>query len=222
MTQIHAPIVLLTLSLGLTACGDDGGDGGGVADARPSSTADAQTTGADGAPAVDASILDGGLDAMGSDAGDVVASEVVINEVLLDQAANSDTDEFAELKGMPNTDYSALTLLQIDGDNGTNINPGLVLSAHPGCMTDANGHCEIVVAANTFENGSQTLLLVSGSTAVADTTDIDAANDGVIDNAAWGEVLDGVAIFDNKPVDGNTDFSYAGAVTLTKVVANNG
>lgn len=208
-------VVSLLVCLAASACGDDG-DGGGVFDA--SATPDARG-------AIDAALVDGGPsgpDAR-SDANTVPADaalpgEVVINEVVLDETGN-DNDEFAELKGLPNTDYSGLTMLQIDGDddNDVSLNPGIVISAHAGCTTDANGHCEIMVNNNTFQNGSQTILLVSGATVTVGTTDIDGDNDGVIDNEPWTALLDGMAI-----VNSATDFGYAGNTLLMKTVAGGG
>jgi hypothetical protein len=208
-------LVLLSLCLCAGACGDDGGgDGGNASDARPS-TPDATSNGPD-AMATGPDAMPGTPDS-GPLPDAAVPSEVVINEAVLDNAGN-DNNEFAELKGLPNTDYTGLTLLEIDGDDdgGVSLNPGVVVSIHAGCVTDANGYCEIAVANNTFDNGSQTLLLVEGGTYVVGTTDIDASNDGVIDNEPWTTLLDGVAI-----VNAGTDFGYAGNVVLMKTVGGN-
>ncbi len=217
---------LLSLSL-VAACGDDGGG---------SAQADAQQGGSDGAvpdaeitwlydagpPPADADLTLPDADLTMPDADLTMpdaappAMDVMINEVLLDQSGN-DKDEFVEIKGLANTDYTGLTILEIDGDEdgGQSLNPGLVVSNHPGCTTDANGYCQVAVNNNTFQNGSQTILLVMGGTYTDDVTDIDANNDGAIDTQPWTTLIDGVAIL-NSP----TDYGYAGTVRLMKTVGS--
>ncbi len=195
----------------LASCGDDGG----------SAQADANSEVNDGAPidapvgAIDADRTLTDADLNMPDA--APPSEVIINEILLDQSG-PDKDEFVELKGLANTDYSGLTVLQVDGDQDNNVtlNPGLVISNHAGCTTDANGYCQITVNNNSFQNGSQTMLLVMGGTYVNGTTDVDANNDGSIDTEPWAVLLDGVAIVNNA-----TDYAYAGNTVLMKTVAGN-
>lgn len=209
-------------ALGIAACGSSES---GTADAGGQGIPDASTVVFDAASVVDASLTDAasfdaaGLDAdvTDLDAGPPVTG-VVLNEVLLDQAGN-DGDEFAELKGEPNTDYSNLSLLQIDGDNGDMLDPGLVLTVHAGCTTDANGYCEIEVNANQFQNGTQTLLLVTGAANFMG-QDIDADDDGTIDNEPWDQLVDAVAIFDGVPAMDNTDRTYAGNSVLNKTLDN--
>lgn len=215
MTSSTYSVVLLSL---LTAfgCGSDGD--GAVPDAQ---------RGIDASSGIDAA----GIDAAGTDAAvadanptqvdantetDAAASTVVINEIVLDQYGN-DSDEFAELKGTPNTDYSNLLLLQIDGDDdGTNqTDPGKILSTHPGCTTDSLGYCSIEVASHTFQNGTQTLLLVSGTVGKVD---VDTNDDGVFDSEPWTAILDAVAIYDNRPSENNIDQTYSGNAVLTKVL----
>jgi len=208
LPTLTAIMLLSSASAGLVGCGDDGGSGD-PSDAATSIDAAPQV---DGAPVIDAARPDSmpGPDAMLSGA------EVVINEFLMDQAGvGSDGDEFVELQGLPNTDYTGLSLLQVDGDVGLNLNPGLVLTENPGCMTDANGICEISVPANTFQNGSQTLLLVMGASVVLNNTDLDANDDGVIENMPWNELIDGVAVINDQ-----ADFGYAGATLLMKLTDN--
>ncbi|MCP4446122.1 MAG: hypothetical protein GY811_12365 [Myxococcales bacterium] len=127
-----------------------------------------------------AAAVDAGLaDAAASDAslsGAGVGPQVigvVLNQILLDQAGG-DTDEFVEFKGEANTDYSDISLLQVDGDNSDGTNAGLVLTVHAGCTTDASGYCEININANHFQNGTQSLLLVP-----------DAGNSILVPEAIW-------------------------------------
>lgn len=210
----------LSLALGLvSACGDDGGSAqvdaraaiDGAAGQIDSAVPDADPAAPD---AMQVGIPDANAGA--ADALPMPVSDVIINEMLLDQAGN-DTDEFVELKGLPNTDYSGLRLLQVDGDVGMNLNPGLVISTHAGCTTDANGYCAITVNSNSFQNGSQTMLLVAGGTFVDGVTDLDANDDGNIDNVLWTTLHDGAAIVNN-----GSDFGYAGNTVMLKTTAGGG
>lgn len=130
----------------------------------------------------------------------------VINEF---SASTTGTDvEFIEFFGSPNTDYSAYTLLEIEGDaNTTNSSEGFVDEIIPLGTTDANGFLLVSLAANTFENGSISLLLVKDSTAT-DSVDIDTDDNGVIDTTYWSEITDSVAINDG----------VAGALTYATTV----
>ncbi len=130
----------------------------------------------------------------------------VINEF---SANTTGTDvEFIEFFGSPETDYSAYTLLEIEGDgNITNSSEGFVDEIIPLGTTDANGFFLANLAANTFENGSISLLLVKDSTATAG-VDIDTDDDGVIDATYWSEITDSVAINDG----------VAGALTYATTV----
>lgn len=127
----------------------------------------------------------------------------VINEF---SANTTGTDvEFIEFFGSPETDYSAYTLLEIEGDAESsrgNVDEIIHLGT-----TDANGFLLVSLAANIFENGSISLLLVKDSTATAG-VDIDTDDDGVIDATYWSEITDSVAINDG----------VAGALTYATTV----
>jgi predicted extracellular nuclease len=127
----------------------------------------------------------------------------VINEF---SASTTGTDvEFIELFGSLNTDYSAYTLLEIEGDaNSTNSSEGFVDEVVPIGTTDANGFFLVNLAANALENGTISLLLVKDNTATLG-VDIDTDDDGVIDAPYWSEITDGVAVNDGD--DG--DLTYA-------------
>ena len=200
-----------------------GGSDTGSSDAGGQQTPDASGVVVDAALGVDADVASADAsvaDAGAADASTIVADAgpqvtgVVLNEVLLDEAG-SDTDEFAELKGEANTDYSGLSLVQIDGDNANGTNPGLILTVHAGCTTDALGYCEININANQFQNGTQSLLLVTG-TATFLGVDVDANDDGTLDNEPWDQIVDAVAIADGVPAVDNVDRTYAGNAVLAK------
>lgn len=132
-----------------------------------------------------------------------VSSAVVINEFVVDHTG-SDSHEFIELLGMPSTDYSDLTILEIEGDgNGAGLVDDGIFAVG---STDANGFWFSGYdpgGANDIENGSVTLLLVRDfSGAVGD--DIDTTNDGTIDNPLWSEIVDSIGTSDG----GGSDFVY--------------
>jgi predicted extracellular nuclease len=134
-------------------------------------------------------------------AGPVVAP--VINEFSFSTVG---TDvEYVEVKAAPNADLSALYLLQIEGDSG--VSAGTVDSVLRVGTTDAAGLWLGAVAANTFENGTVTLLLVSDWTGTIG-TDLDTDNDGLFDATPWTAILDSVAVNDG----GAGDLTYGAPV----------
>ena len=132
---------------------------------------------------------------------DFGATDAVINEFVADHdnAIGSDTQEFIEILGSPNTDYSSLYILEIEGDSSSN--EGQIDEVVQLGTTDANGFL-VYNFNNGIENGTITLLLVQGFTGSAG-DDIDANDDGTIDNAPWASIIDGVASF-----EGGTDIAY--------------
>ncbi|MPZ11262.1 MAG: hypothetical protein GEU89_13795 [Kiloniellaceae bacterium] len=124
----------------------------------------------------------------------------VINEFVFNHTG-SDDHEFVEIFGDPNTDYSDLWLLQIEGDSPAS---GTIDSAVQVGTTDGDGFWSTGFSSNTYENGTLTLLLVENFTgSVGD--DIDLDNDGAADSAPWSAVVDSVAVNDG----GADDRSYA-------------
>jgi predicted extracellular nuclease len=134
------------------------------------------------------------------------ATVPVINEF---SASTDGTDvEYLELYADPGTDLSGYSVLHIEGDAGTTV--GFVDTAISAAgTTDANGLLLISLGANTLENGSISLLLVSGFTGTAGTTDLDLDDDGTIDVAPWTALVDSIAVTDG----GSTDATY-GTTTL--------
>ncbi|XLS27385.1 T9SS type A sorting domain-containing protein [Flavobacteriaceae bacterium M23B6Z8] len=132
--------------------------------------------------------------------------EPVINEFVFNHTG-SDTDEFVEIKGVPNTDLSTYTLLEIEGDNNALGTIDEVITVG---TTDANGYWTTGFGSNTFENGTVTLLLVKNFTgALGD--DLDTDDDGIADVSPWELVVDGIGVNDG----GAGDFNYS-TVTLTQ------
>ncbi|WP_418513117.1 T9SS type A sorting domain-containing protein [Corallibacter sp.] len=125
----------------------------------------------------------------------------VINEFVVNHSG-TDTAEFIEIYGDPYTDYSAYTLVEIEGDSSS---PGLI---DDGVFTlgttDENGFWTTPFQSNVIENGTMTLLLVEGYTGIVG-DDIDTNDDGVIDMPYWTNIVDGIASSDGD----ENDFVYA-------------
>lgn len=131
----------------------------------------------------------------------------VLNEFVFNHTG-SDTYEYLEVYGSPNTDYSAYTLLVLEGDfSGTAT--GLVDRAYPVGTTDANGYWWTGALSDQLENGTQTVLLVQGFTGTTG-ADLDTNDDGVLDVTPWTALRDAVAVHDG----GASDLTY-GAPVLT-------
>jgi uncharacterized repeat protein (TIGR01451 family) len=129
-----------------------------------------------------------------------------INEFVVNHTG-TDTAEFVEIFGLPSTDYSAYTLLSLEGDGAPAA--GTIDRATTLGATDANGYWSTGFLSNAYENGTMSLLLVQGFTgAVA--TDLDTNDDGVLDATPWTALVDSVAVTDL----GAGDQTYGG-VTLT-------
>ncbi|WP_217423916.1 ExeM/NucH family extracellular endonuclease [Agromyces sp. Marseille-P2726] len=129
---------------------------------------------------------------------------VVINEF---SASTTGTDvEYVELLTEPGADLSQYAVLEIEGDTGSPI--GVVDEVITLGTADAAGRLLVNLAANALENGTISLLLVTGfAGALGD--DLDTNDDGVL------ELPEGVTIVDSVAVHDGTagDVTYGG-VTL--------
>jgi len=122
-------------------------------------------------------------------------TEPKINEF---SASTVGTDvEYVEVFGTANTDYSAYTILEIEGE-GAGI--GVVDEVISVGTTDANGFWLGNLPANALENGTLTLLLVKNFTGALN-ADLDTNNDGTFDSTPWDVVVDAVAINDGSVGD---------------------
>lgn len=120
----------------------------------------------------------------------------VINELVRNHTG-ADTSEYVEIFGDPNTDYSNLTLVEIEGD-GTNA--GNILSATVIGTTDENGFFVTAFLNSAFQNGTSTYLLVSDFSGTLG-SDLDTDNDGNLDSTPWTAILDSVALSDGGTGD---------------------
>jgi uncharacterized repeat protein (TIGR01451 family) len=114
-------------------------------------------------------------------------------------ASTTGTDvEFVEIYGPASTDFSTLTILEIEGDSGASA--GTIDEVIAVGTTDANGFYLASLAANALENGTLTLLLVEGFTGAAG-NDLDTDNDGTFDTTPWTRIVDAVAVNDGGAGD---------------------
>jgi predicted extracellular nuclease len=141
-----------------------------------------------------------GLGSHTADCGDSEPATPVINEFSV-STAGTDT-EYVEIFGEASTDYSSLTVLEIEGDSNSAI--GMIDEVIAVGATGTDGLYVASLVANTLENGSVTLLLVDGFTGLPG-DDLDTDDDGVIDVTPWASLVDGVAVHDG----GTDDVTYA-------------
>ncbi len=134
----------------------------------------------------------------------VAPADPIINEFVANHTS-TDTEEFVEIKGDANADYSGFTLLVIEGDSTA---PGTIDRAYTLGTTNAEGYWTTGALNNQLENGTQTFVLVEGFTG-ATGTDLDVNDDGVYDGTMpWTRVVDTVAVNDG----GGNDLTYAPTV----------
>ncbi|MGD9535622.1 MAG: endonuclease/exonuclease/phosphatase family protein [Alphaproteobacteria bacterium] len=130
-------------------------------------------------------------------------AEPIINEFVADHTG-TDTEEFIEIYADPNTDLSGLILLHIEGDT---TGAGTIDGVYALGTTDANGFFVVSDPNPALENGTISLLLVSGFTG-AQFQDLDTDNDGILDATPWTSILDSIAVTDG----GVGDRTYANVV----------
>lgn len=130
--------------------------------------------------------------------GDLVINEFVANHT------GADSEAFVEVFGDASTDYSAFTLLEIEGDGSGAGTIDAVLQVG---TTDAGGFW---TNGEDMENGTITLLLVENFSGVLG-LDLDTDNDGVFDLMPWTLVVDDVAVSDGGAGDRTYSSTVLGA-----------
>lgn len=123
----------------------------------------------------------------------------VINE--FSASTSGDDLEFLEVLADPETDLSHLTIVEVEGDVGSDAR-GSIVSSHQVGTTDAAGLWSVDLAPSSIQNGTLTLLLVEG---FANQSVIDADLDGIIDAGTGLTVLDSVAV--NGGTEGDLVYS---------------
>ena len=124
-----------------------------------------------------------------------VLAAPVINEFGFSDAGAD--NEFVELFGDPDADYSAYTFLHIEGDAGGGT--GVIDEVVTAATTDSGG-LWVSSVAPSFENGSSSLLLVEGFTG-SPGDDLDVDDDGTLETTPWTAVVDAVAVNDGDAGD---------------------
>ena len=138
--------------------------------------------------------------------GEPPAARVVINEFSADTVSSPDVEYVEVLANPATTDLSAYRVLEIEGDfNGTVTGTVDEVISFP--AADASGRSLVSLPTNALENGTVSLLLVTG-TAPSLGTDIDTNDDGVIDDGLGFTVVDAVAVRDGDA----GDLAYGGVV----------
>jgi hypothetical protein len=151
-------------------------------------------------------VLVGGLLLPLAGARAVTGDPVLLNEVLVSHTGSPDGTEFVELFGMPGAPLGGLSLVSVDGDNSTAGRIDVRVDFPAGATLGGNGFFlvggsglvasygvtpDLVVAADTFPNGSQTLALVET-----------AGLGAVMSSVTGAEVVrDAVGLTDGGPSD---------------------
>lgn len=125
--------------------------------------------------------------------------EPKINEFVANHVG-TDTYEYIEIYGEPDTDYSSLTILEIEGDD---TGQGVIDEVIQVGTTNSEGFWVTNFLINAIENGTLTLLLVTNFTGTLG-NDLDTDNDGIFDVTPWDEIIDIVAVSD----EGSLDITY--------------
>lgn len=135
---------------------------------------------------------------VGQSFGPAVVTPPLVNEFVFNHTG-VDSNEFVEVLGDPNQDYSNYSLLEIEGDGAAAGTVDEVISVG---ITNASGYWATPLSGNTFENGTVTLLLVENFTGSLD-NDLDTDNDGVFDITPWDRIVDDIAVNDGGSDDRN-------------------
>ena len=122
--------------------------------------------------------------------------EPKINEFVANHVG-TDTNEYIEIYGEPETDYSLLTILEIEGDD---TSQGVIDEVIQVGTTNSEGFWVTNFLNNAIENGTLTLLLVKNFSGTLG-NDLDTDNDGILDVTPWDEIIDAVAVFDGGSLD---------------------
>ena len=127
-------------------------------------------------------------------------TDPVINEFVANHTG-ADSGAFVEVFGDASTDYSAFTVLEIEGDSS---GAGVIDAVLAVGTTNGGGYW---IDDEDMENGTITILLVenfSGSKGA----DLDTDNDGTFDSTPWARIVDDVATTDG----GGSDVTYSSSV----------
>lgn len=125
-------------------------------------------------------------------------ADPLLNELVFNHTG-TDNFEYVEIVGAPSTDYSAYSVLAIEG--GATAGLGTIDRVYPVGSTDGAGFWFTGFLSNQLENDTVNLLLVEGFTgAVGD--DVDGDDDGALDTTFWTRLVDDVTVTDGDAGDG--------------------
>ena len=187
------------------------GDGG-----TPAVDAGAQDSGAADAGAVDSGAVDASFP--------VTSSDPYLNEIEFNPGGTDNPYEYIELKGVPGASLTGYQVVYFEGDAGSSVGVAKLVFSLTGATFGSSGFLVLksnlgghtlpagcnLQSDNAFdvnngalENGTGSFVLLRGAT-LAQGTDYDATDDGVLDLPAGAVVVDAVAVTDN----GSTDKAY--------------
>ena len=126
----------------------------------------------------------------------ILPLEPKINEFVANHVG-TDTNEYIEIYGEPDTDYTLLTILEIEGDD---TGQGVIDEVIQVGTTNSEGFWVTNFLSNAIENGTLTLLLVKNFSGTLG-NDLDTYNDGIFDVTPWDEIIDSVAVSDGGSLD---------------------
>ncbi len=141
-------------------------------------------------------------------------AQPIINEYVTfhaDAGSGQNSNEFIEIFGTGNTDFSAYSILVIDGDRGSQ---GVIDNVFAVGTTNANGYWTTTLpATDEIAQGTLTIILVQNFTG-AQGNDLDTDNDGLFNTAPWtggsatddaasltSGVVDAIAVSDGSKID---------------------
>ncbi|NHO31764.1 Hint domain-containing protein [Acetobacter fallax] len=140
-----------------------------------------------------------------------MVSSPQINEFMFNPSVSGDPDEFIEIQGDASTDYSAWSLIVVDGDGSV---AGKVDNVFQLGTTSPSGYWATPFVTNTLQNGTQTVLLVKDFTGkVGD--DLDVGNTGSFTSTPWSEIGNTLAVTDGD----KGDITYNASVVLSGALA---
>ncbi len=134
-------------------------------------------------------------------------SAQVINEYITN-LSGADNYEFVEVFGPVNTDLSHLTILIVEGDVAED--PGLIKHVFSVGSTNSTGHYVTPFQMSVFDNDHTLSILLVDTFSGSQNDDIDANDDGTIDNVLWSVLTDSIGTTDNDI----GDFNYGPGVVL--------
>lgn len=117
----------------------------------------------------------------------------VINEFVFSHI-NTDNFEYLEIFGVGDADYSAYSILVIDGDAGET---GVINNVFSIGITNVDGLWSTSFLTNAFDEGSATILIVKNFTGQQD-DDLDTNDDGTLDITPWERIADEIGIGSNE------------------------